>query len=60
MRGRLRRNPHNSAAKSYDRSDRLELRRPIMMRWAEYVTGGEPVVASTTDIIDLPRIKLMA
>ena len=50
----------NSAAKSYDRSDRLELRRPIMMRWAEYVTGGEPVVASTTDIIDLPRIKLMA
>ena len=33
----------NSAAKSYDRSDRLELRRPIMMRWADYVCGGEIV-----------------
>lgn len=36
----------NSAAKSYDRSDRLELRRPILAKWASYVTGGEPVVAS--------------
>jgi hypothetical protein len=35
----------NSAAKSNDRSDRLELRRPIMVKWAEYATGGKPVLA---------------
>ena len=29
----------NSAAIAYDRSDRLELRRPVMERWASYVTS---------------------
>ena len=33
----------NSAAKS---CDRLELRRPIMVKWAEYVTGGKPCVGA--------------
>ena len=51
----------NSAAKPYDRSDRLELRRPIMERWAEYVTGSEPVVAtSEADVVDLPKLRLRA
>ena len=31
----------NDAAKSYDRSDRLELRRPIMEKWASYLCGAE-------------------
>jgi integrase len=34
----------NSAAVAYDRSDRLELRRPIMARWGEYVCGDNVVV----------------
>jgi hypothetical protein len=29
----------SNAALSYDRSDRLELRRPAMERWGRYVTG---------------------
>jgi integrase len=33
----------NSAALAYDRSDRLELRRPIMARWASYHCGAEIV-----------------
>jgi integrase len=31
----------NDAALSYDRSDRLELRRPIMTAWASFVTGSD-------------------
>jgi integrase len=31
----------NSAALAYDRSDRLELRRPIMAKWGEYICGSE-------------------
>ena len=36
----------NSAALSYDRSDRLELRRPVMTKWANYATGeaGDNVI----------------
>jgi hypothetical protein len=26
---------------AYDRSDRLELRRPVMARWANYVCGAD-------------------
>ena len=33
----------NGAALAYDRSDRLELRRPIMARWAEYCCGDNVV-----------------
>jgi hypothetical protein len=29
----------NSSSKSYDRSDRLELRRPIMAKWAQFISG---------------------
>ena len=28
----------NSSSKAYDRSDRLELRRPVMARWAQFIT----------------------
>jgi integrase len=34
----------NSAAKSYDRSDRLELRRPIMAKWADFICPADNVV----------------
>jgi len=34
----------NSAALAYDRSDRLELRRPVMAKWAEYVVGADNVI----------------
>ncbi len=29
----------SDAALAYDRSDRLELRRPVMMRWADFIEG---------------------
>jgi integrase len=31
----------NSSSKSYDRSGRLELRRPIMAKWAQFVSGAD-------------------
>jgi integrase len=34
----------NSTALAYDRSDRLELRRPVMAKWAEYVVGADNVI----------------
>ena len=29
------------SAKSYDRSDRLELRRPIMAKWGQFISGAD-------------------
>ena len=31
----------SDAALSYDRSDRLELRRPVMARWANYICPSD-------------------
>ena len=33
----------NSAALAYDRSDRLELRRPVIARWGSYLSGGNVI-----------------
>ena len=32
--------PGNEVERAYARSDRLELRRPVMEAWGEFVTGG--------------------
>jgi hypothetical protein len=35
----------SGAALAYDRSDRLDLRRPVMAAWAEFLDGKEPAGA---------------
>jgi len=32
--------------KAYDRDDLLELRRPVMAKWADYCCGGEPIAVA--------------
>jgi hypothetical protein len=38
------------AAKAYDRSDRLELRRLLMAQWADFLGGEEPAGATVVPL----------